>query len=87
MIQKITKDEILKEKYNLYFRKKVETEFTIAHQKKLDPNEMSAQKILSRGSDGRPTSTREIKRSEYISILEKELDDVNLILGTIKEIE
>lgn len=87
MEKKISKSDILIREWNKYFERKIMTEFTLAHQRKLDPSEMSANKVLSRGADGRPTSTRAISRKEHIEILEGELGGINLILETIKELE
>jgi hypothetical protein len=80
------KNEFLEREYNTTIEKKTMIELEIALQKKLDPEEMSATKTLARGPDGRPISSREITRKEYIKIKEDDLDAVNLRLDTIKEL-
>ncbi len=86
-ITKISKEDILNREFNKYEEKRVMAEFMLAYQKQLDPNEQSAEKVLSRGSDGRPTSSKKITRGEYIDILETELEDTLKILATIKDLE
>lgn len=86
-ITKISKEDILNREFNRYEEKRIMLEFQLAYQRQLDPNEYSAEKVLSRGSDGRPTSKKSITRKEYIEILEKDLEDTKVILATIGELE
>lgn len=82
-IQKITKESILNEEYNKFFKKKTMLALQISLQKKLSPSEISAKKPLSYDTNGNPISWEKITRGEYIGILEKELEDVNQVLETI----
>ena len=86
MEKPISKEDILTREYNKYMERKIMLEFALAHQRKLDPKEMSATEILRRDASGNPVSTRAMSRRDFIKLKEKELDDVNLILATLKEL-
>ncbi len=78
-IAKPKRDEVLKREHDKFVEQAVMLQVNISLQKKLDPNEMSARKKLS------PTSSRDIKRSEHIQMLEKELEGINRIIETVEE--
>lgn len=86
-IEKITKQQILNREWNKFFERKVMLEFEIALQRELNPEEKSAKKPIRFGANGQPVSWEEITRKEYISILENELEAVELKLKIIQEIE
>lgn len=79
------KIHILKAEYDKFFEKKTMLELQIALQKKLDPDEISAKKPLRLSQDGKPISYQDISRKEYITILEKDLENVEQVLETIEE--
>lgn len=80
------KKETLTRELRKHAERKTMLELQIALQCELDPQEMSARKPLRTGSDGKPLSYQEITRREYIGILEKELEDVELVLKTIESL-
>jgi hypothetical protein len=84
-ITRITKESLLNREWNKHFERKTLLELQIALQKQLDPEEKSAKKPLRMGSNGQPISWEEITRAEHIDILDKELEDVNLVLKIIEE--
>ena len=79
--------EILTRELRKHFERKTMLELQIALQEKLDPEEKSAKKPLRLGTNGQPISWEEITRKEHIKILQGELESVELILQTIKELE
>ena len=85
-IIKIRKEDILTREWNKHAERKTMLELQIALQKELDPQEMSARKPLRTGTDGKPLSYQEITRREYIGILERELEDVNLVIKVIESL-
>ena len=86
-MEKITKQEILTREFNKHYERKVMHELQIALQKELDPDEVSARKPLRMGQNGQPISWEEISRKKHIEMLEKELEDIELVLKTIKNLE
>ena len=83
---KTTKQEILDREYNKHFELAVMLSLQIALQKKLPPEEVSAKKVLKRDSQGNPVSTQDITRGEHIELLEKQLEEQELIIKTIQEL-
>lgn len=84
-MEKIKRKDILIREFNRYEENRIMLELKIAHQGELDPNEMSADKILSRNSQGQPASTKRITRKEHIGIMKEELEGVELALKIIEE--
>lgn len=86
-MDKIQKKDILVREFNKHYERKIMFELQIALQNQLDPEEISAKKPLRLAQNGTPISYEEIKRKDHILMLEKELDDVELILKTIEELK
>ena len=61
-------------------------EFELALQKQLPPEEESVKVPLRTDENGRMLSSKMIKRSEYITILEDKLGDVNLRIKTLENL-
>lgn len=87
MNEKITKESILIREFNKHYERKIMLELQIALQNQLNPEEISAKKPLRFAQNGTPISYEEIKRKDHILMLEKELEDVELILKTIEELK
>ena len=87
LIKKISYPHILNREFNKFFEKIILLDLQIALQRKLDPEEVSARKPIRYNQQGQPISYEEIKRKEHIAVLEKEREDAQLILDTIKELE
>lgn len=77
------KEEILDKELQKHVEKKTLLELQIKLNEQLDPQEKSAKKPLAFNSQGQPTSYQNITRREYIEILKKELEQINLIIETI----
>ena len=84
---KALKKEILSREFKKFGERKIMLELQIALQRELDPEEMSAKKPLQYNNAGQPISYEKIKRKEHIVILEKELEDIVLVLKIIKDLE
>lgn len=87
MDYKKLKEEILEREFKKYGEKKVMLELQIALQNELNPDEISAKKPLRMGANGQPVSWSEITRKEHIKILTDELESIETILKTIKNLE
>lgn len=79
-------NDILSREYNKHYKKKVLLSIEIALQKELPSDEISAKKPLAFDRSGKAISYTDITRKEYIEILEKRLDDVNLNLKVIESL-
>ena len=82
--KKNIKEEILNRELRKQVERNVLLELQIALQKKLDPVEVSAKKPLRRNESGQVISWQAITRKEHIEMLEKELEEVDLVLKTIE---
>lgn len=82
---KIEKRDILTREYNIIYEEIVMLGILIAHQKVLDPDEMSAIKILKRDTSGNPISTEKMSRKEFIGIRQEELEAKEVALDIIKK--
>ena len=82
---KIEKRDILTREYNIVYEEIVMLEILIAHQKVLDPDEMSALKILGRNLDGSPKSTEKMSRKEFMAIRQDELEAKEVAQDIIKK--
>ena len=82
--KKNIKEEILNRELRKQVERKVLLELQIALQRELDPVDVSAKKPLRRNESGQVISWQEITRKEHIEMLEKELEEVDLVLKTIE---
>ena len=78
--------EVIAEKLKENVVQKTMLEFELALQKQLDLDEEAVQVPTRTDSSGRVLGTKTIKRSEYVEILEKKLEDVNLKIKTLQNL-